>query len=184
MLVDEKPPLDEDLLMHFGVRGMKWGQRKARDSGGSTSTAKPYRPHANRNHKIAVGLGIAAVGASVAAYILSKQSGTRIGSLAKGAVRAESKAASSILHPSPFAMRMEAGMAAHRNAMGRVGAQKLTDKAWRDHAKIQQMMREMNLTNQNLLSGNRARFASGKNGLSDLASVRRNLQDPSHVWGL
>lgn len=25
MIVAEKPPLDEDLLMHFGVKGMRWG---------------------------------------------------------------------------------------------------------------------------------------------------------------
>lgn len=29
MIDAEKPPLDDDLLMHFGIKGMKWGQRKA-----------------------------------------------------------------------------------------------------------------------------------------------------------
>lgn len=30
MIIIEKPPLNEELLVHFGVRGMKWGQRKDR----------------------------------------------------------------------------------------------------------------------------------------------------------
>lgn len=30
MIVDEKPPLDEDLLAHFGVKGMHWGARKGK----------------------------------------------------------------------------------------------------------------------------------------------------------
>lgn len=28
MIHDEKPPLDDDLLMHYGVPGMRWGHRK------------------------------------------------------------------------------------------------------------------------------------------------------------
>lgn len=28
MLIAEKPPLDEDLLVHFGIKGMKWGVRR------------------------------------------------------------------------------------------------------------------------------------------------------------
>lgn len=28
MFDDEKPPLDDDLLMHYGVPGMRWGRRK------------------------------------------------------------------------------------------------------------------------------------------------------------
>lgn len=30
MTIQEKPPLDEALLMHFGVKGMKWGVHKER----------------------------------------------------------------------------------------------------------------------------------------------------------
>lgn len=33
MLHDDKPPLDDDLLMHYGVKGMKWGQRKGSTPG-------------------------------------------------------------------------------------------------------------------------------------------------------
>lgn len=154
MLVDEKPPLDEDLLMHFGIRGMKWGQRKARPSGGSGGSSAPKQKMSTKK-KVAVGLGVAAVGASVAAYILSK----RGNSVAKAAVRVESKAASLALHPhtpSPFEMRLAAGQAAHRNTMNRIAAQKLTDKAWRDSVKIKQMSRQMDSTTANLLSNNSA----------------------------
>lgn len=31
MLIAEKPPLDEDLLAHYGIKGMKWGMRKAKE---------------------------------------------------------------------------------------------------------------------------------------------------------
>lgn len=34
----DKPELDNDLLMHFGVKGMKWGVRKRRSSGGDGPT--------------------------------------------------------------------------------------------------------------------------------------------------
>lgn len=40
MIMDEKPPLDEDLLMHFGVRGMHWGVRRSELPGVSRKTSK------------------------------------------------------------------------------------------------------------------------------------------------
>lgn len=36
MLDDDKPPLDEALLIHYGMRGMKWGVRKGRGTTGLT----------------------------------------------------------------------------------------------------------------------------------------------------
>lgn len=40
MIHDTKPPLDDDLLMHFGVMGMKWGVRKNDAPGVSRRTNK------------------------------------------------------------------------------------------------------------------------------------------------
>lgn len=40
MLHDDKPTLDDDLLMHFGIMGMKWGVRKNDVSGVSRRTNK------------------------------------------------------------------------------------------------------------------------------------------------
>lgn len=40
-----KPDLDEDLLMHYGVKGMKWRNHKYRTKGGSGRKRKgPYDP--------------------------------------------------------------------------------------------------------------------------------------------
>lgn len=63
MLVAEKPPLDEDLLVHFGVKGMRWGQRKPDDGTGMSPSTKK---------KVVVGVGIA-VGVAAGAYLLSKR---------------------------------------------------------------------------------------------------------------
>lgn len=40
MIAAEKPPLGEAYLEHFGVKGMKWGQRKAKELSKPPSTAK------------------------------------------------------------------------------------------------------------------------------------------------
>lgn len=34
MLHDEKPPLDDALLLHYGTKGMKWGRRKGKSTTG------------------------------------------------------------------------------------------------------------------------------------------------------
>ena len=41
MHLDELKHYDEDVLVHFGVKGMKWGVRKDPDSGRPTSDYKP-----------------------------------------------------------------------------------------------------------------------------------------------
>lgn len=40
MITDDKPPLDEDLLIHFGIMGMKWGVRKNDYPGASKKVNK------------------------------------------------------------------------------------------------------------------------------------------------
>ena len=68
MIVIDKPPLDEDLLVHFGVKGMRWGRRKDSSSGGS-SDKKPM----STKKKVAIGAGVAvaAAGAAAVAYMMS-----------------------------------------------------------------------------------------------------------------
>lgn len=102
MLVDEKPSLDEDLLIHFGIKGMRWGVRKpdyipvgrsssagvnygshpnvrrAANPSGGASAPRPRTPQKqgmSKGKKIAIGVGVVG-GAAAAAYFLSK-TGTR-----------------------------------------------------------------------------------------------------------
>lgn len=64
MILDDKPPLDEALLEHHGIKGMRWGVRR-KSTPGDHSNFK-------RNAKI-VGAGALALGgAAAAAYVLSK----------------------------------------------------------------------------------------------------------------
>lgn len=78
----------DDILEHFGVKGMKWGIRKER----STSDGQSNR---SRNAKrIAAGLGIAAaVGGSI--FIANR--GLRMSSLSKSSKKAGSKYATAFL---------------------------------------------------------------------------------------
>jgi hypothetical protein len=94
---------DDDRLVHFGIKGMKWGQRKSRSSGGSgESSDKPKR---SVGQKIALGVTIAA-GAAAAAYFLNKRGNNPVKGLiersysdragAKSMQRAQAKARDSI----------------------------------------------------------------------------------------
>lgn len=90
----------EDFLAHFGVKGMKWGVRRKRetsggDSGGSKAAPKektqrtPEQIAARkaRNKKIAigVGVGVAVVGAAAATYVLKKHGNERLANVAQAA---------------------------------------------------------------------------------------------------
>jgi hypothetical protein len=65
LIVAEKPQLDNDLLVHFGVKGMHWGVRKPEDP------LVGNRPQMSRAKKVAVGVGVAAA-ATTALYIIAK----------------------------------------------------------------------------------------------------------------
>lgn len=57
MITQEKPPLDEALLAHYGIPGMKWGRRKDRTG----------NPPMSRGKKVAIGTA-AAVGTAALLY--------------------------------------------------------------------------------------------------------------------
>jgi hypothetical protein len=163
MLVADKPQLNEDLLVHFGVKGMHWGVRRDRETGGRSGGAAPTRSKKAIVKKVAIGVGIAA-GVAATAYILSKRGGTKVPHISTGkssSLDNLEKVAAKWRNPSPFEMRMQAGMAEHRNLMNRIGNQRLTDKAWRDAAKISRINREMDATTANLLKSTGQRLARG-----------------------
>jgi hypothetical protein len=166
MITAEKPTLDEELLMHFGIRGMKWGVRKQKPSGGSSS-----KKGMSTKKKVAIAAGGLAVVAGVAAtaYLLKTRGGVKVPKIGPTVNRVTNLPPVPKV-PSPFEMRLQAGMSAHRTAMNRVGAQQITDKAWRDQAKIAKMARDMEKSNASLLG--------------NLDDIRRKLAQPNHVWKL
>lgn len=66
MVVVEKPTLDEDLLMHFGIKGMRWGHRKPQPSATGETSGMSTRK------KVVIGVSVAA-GVAAGAYLLSKR---------------------------------------------------------------------------------------------------------------
>jgi hypothetical protein len=97
-LLAEKPPLDDDLLMHFGVKGMRWGHRKARDDegGGGARRSAPKPPMSEGKKtaiKVAVGVGVAA-----GAYFLVRRGMTpRVRALEDKSTKIGFKAAGRVL---------------------------------------------------------------------------------------
>lgn len=66
----------DDVLEHFGVRGMRWGVRNQRSSGEGNSSKK------KRAVKIAVGAGVVIAGAAFATLMIRKHGSTSIKTLA------------------------------------------------------------------------------------------------------
>lgn len=67
-VLSDNPTIDE-VIAHFGTKGMKWGTRK---SDSSSSTKQPM----SKKKKVAVGVGVGvlAVGAAAVAVVLAKHS--------------------------------------------------------------------------------------------------------------
>jgi hypothetical protein len=75
VILDDKPPLDEALLEHHGIKGMRWGVRRKSTSGDHSN----FKRNAKR-----VGVGVLAVGGvAAAAYVLSKHGGSSVSSIPK-----------------------------------------------------------------------------------------------------
>lgn len=191
MLMDEKPDLNEDLLIHFGVRGMKWGHRKKRPD--EEERKKFFN---SRNKKIAAGAAVAITGAAAVIFILGSRGKQRLPSLDHAPGLKEFKnVAKNVgsgnrprlsdavgrsytphLDASPFAMQIQAGRIAQQSTMNRIGTQRLVDQTWRDSAKMKQLTRDMNSSTNMLLKSNAQQMS--------IADIRRKLNDPNHVWEL
>ena len=74
----------QEFLMHKGVKGMKWGRRKAVDSGSSSRNASPSKAvdvkavdvkAKDRDAKILVMRNSAATLASIGAFVVARQAG-------------------------------------------------------------------------------------------------------------
>lgn len=161
MIVADKPPLDEDLLMHFGVKGMKWGRRKVRDS---TSQS----PSSSRNTRLTtvkkVALGTALVGgAAASAYLLSRVGGVKTSQISKASLLEGEK-----LIQQAAQLRADAPLNAQRQ-MARAMQAKTNDlTVLASSARMQQMMREMENT--------------PRVNLSSLPAVKRALNQPKRAW--
>lgn len=69
MIVAEKPPLEEAYLEHFGVKGMKWGVRKSKDSSDDSKDTVIRITHKQKVN------ALTAVGAVTAVALLHKTGG-------------------------------------------------------------------------------------------------------------
>ena len=86
-----KPPLDEALLEHFGVKGMKWGVRKERTSAEKKALAK----------KVALGVGtlLVVAGAAIAVQQLRKKGNVSIASAPRKVAEGKKIAAKILSEP-------------------------------------------------------------------------------------
>lgn len=168
------PPLNETYLIHFGKKGMKWGVRKKRpDEKQRKETFGPAAINARleRQRKIRQG-AVVVVGALAIGLVLSKRGRTAVTNSAVtqyaqqrtarqqaannpfGKLIRDMRKVKAASVPSPNEMMADARMAGVRNAFNREGAQRLTDRAWRDQARLATMNREMQSTTNGLLSSN------------------------------
>ena len=121
----EKPPLDEDLLIHFGVKGMRWGRRKAADSGTSTEGSSTNNEGMSTGKKVAIGAGLV-LGAGAAAYVISKYGGSSVPTTAFAPQAAASRSVSKITSPEQLGSlrKMTDGEHSHRMILQRLTLKK------------------------------------------------------------
>lgn len=168
------PPLNETYLAHFGKKGMKWGVRKKRPD--EKERKDTFNQNLERRRRIRQG-AVVVVGALAVGLLLSKRgqiaaTNTAVTQYAQTrAARTQAKAnpfadlakrfrdvkAASV--PSPNEMMANARMAGVRNEVFKAGNRGLTDRAWRDQARLSSLKRDMDNTTNGLLGGNAQNLA-------------------------
>lgn len=161
MITAEKPPLEEAYLEHFGIKGMRWGQRSKSGSSNKKMSAKK---------KVAIGVGVA-VGAAAVAFAMTRSGkipvkqvlGHRPGfsSPSVGTTAARGRSATSNISQSEWKRRVSA-------LRGDIAAGNRDQDSW---------MRKQGLGAQ------LNRKTSGVD-MGNAADVRRAWNDPNHVWDL
>jgi len=78
MFVTEKPPLDDELLIHYGIPGMRWGHRKPEEVSSGVRRVAGAAPVVKQRRKLSEGQkkairGAVAVGAVAGLFILSQR---------------------------------------------------------------------------------------------------------------
>lgn len=206
MLVAEKPPLDEDLLLHYGIPGMKWGHRKAREttgprrraaatttgSSGSGRAAAPQKKGWSTKKKVVVagaGVGIA-VGAAATAYILMKRGGVKTGAVSKIAAKVEARAVSAKA-PAVKSPWMPTSYHANYPAVGDPTPQQMRLAAGISaHRNAMRRVGSQQLTDKawresaNFARINKINADLNKDTMANLDWIRQKLADPNHVWKL
>ena len=127
----------DDFLAHYGVKGMRWGVRKADDSDSGSSTRKGLTE--GQKKALKVGAGVAAItGAAVVTGILAKNGKLPVAQLSRGVQAASNARAAARLASSPHVFRgkvADAGQGA-RNVAAKARSAANTASDAREGAKI------------------------------------------------
>jgi len=75
-----------EFLEHFGVKGMKWGQRKSRSSDGTQKQGMSTKK------KVAIGVGVA-VGAAAVTMLLKSRGSVKMSSLPRSPIAPDARSA-------------------------------------------------------------------------------------------
>lgn len=156
MLHDTKPPLDEALLMHFGVKGMKWGVRHRRPD--EAERRARFSPKAKKVALATAGIA----GALAVAYLLNRHGNTKI------------SAGGLTDRNSPLYSKMTAGKKAASYTMNNKRTMSTPVKALPPARRM--------LTSPAISRATRAASSSRDLNLGDLNAVRDAMNDPNFVW--
>ena len=168
MIVADKPPLSGVYLAHFGVRGMKWGQRKKSSSSSSSGKSGSSKMSPATKKKFAVGAAVLG-GAAVAAIILSRRGRTPVVKIGKVNLRPSTmdklREAQKMKIDNFNKIKPTLGKTQYFDpTVGNTGA-------WRTPTSSALAVR----------TGSRT---TSKVDLGNIADVRRAWADPNHVWEL